>query len=126
MLHAFFLILAVFIGAWLCISPMLWTYWTFKPHERPANQASRVTYSIFLGALFGFGGFFAGGFYGALFLIPRSWGALDEDGEFVRTRYSLAILLGVLASFFALWLLSRVENLIEENQALRRKLDSAL
>jgi hypothetical protein len=123
MFHVLFVVLAVTVGAWVSISPMLWIYWTFKPHQRPANPESKVMYSIAVGALFGFAGFFAGGFYAALFFIPHWWGTFDEDGEFVRTRYSIAILLGVLASFCAFWFLHRVENLIKENQALRRELN---
>jgi hypothetical protein len=120
MLHALFLILVVAAGLWLSFCPMLSIYWAFKPDAKPANQEGKLAYSTFVGALLGFGSFFARGFYAALFFVPHSWCAFDEDGEFVSKRYSWAILLGVLAAFFVMLLLHRVESLVRENQALKR------
>ena len=81
MLHILFVVLAAIVGAWLSLSSIVWIYWTFKPHKKPSQSEGRGTYWTAVGALFGFAGFFAGGFYAALFIIPHSWGGLDEDGE---------------------------------------------
>ena len=75
-----------------------------------------------MGALIGMGILCAAGFEAALFFIPRSWGGVDDDGEFVATRHSLALFLGLLTAVWLLWLLHKREALSRENSTLRAEL----
>jgi hypothetical protein len=122
--HVIINIFIAIIGLWITITPIVWIYWTFRPKERPSQLGAGWQYAFFLGALFGLATLFEGGFYGALFFIPSTWGGINDDGDYVKMRYSLAILLAVVLSWSVLFLLGKLESLIEENKELHRKIKS--
>ena len=58
-----------------------------------------------------------------MFFIPRSWGAVSDDGEFIGIRFTVAVMLGAFASVFTL---ARLEKRVEEKQAQRTNPESTL
>lgn len=64
-------------------------------------------YFFFFGAWIGLTFFFFGGFEKALFFLPDSWGAFNEEGDWTSHRTYLSIALGITAIIF---LLSQVTN----------------
>lgn len=118
-------ILVMAMGTALVASVVLVLCWQFD-HEFQRKFAAThpgwfkaVAYGAFIGGWL----FLAQAFESALFFVPRSWGGVDEDGDFVSTRTSIGFTLGfVLTVVIAVWM-GKHNELHERNRRLQIERD---
>ncbi len=114
-------ILYIALGAWLIISPLVYMHWHFNRDVR--RQYEEHVHAVFLGTLITLTVGIGTVLTLLLVQIPESWGSLNQDGGFVRTRSYMGFTLGLLAAIHLMQSMSKQEAVEDKKRALRYELE---
>jgi hypothetical protein len=120
-LELILLILNMALGAWLLISPLVYTYWHFNRDAR--HQYEEHVHAVFLGTLITLT-VMIGAVLTQLFVhISGSWGSLNQDGVLVSMRGYMGYALGLFAAIHLMQSMSKKEAVEDEKRALCHELE---
>jgi hypothetical protein len=92
------LLIVVLLFLWLIVSSIVFIYWWVNPRSRDKFMSSheKIGVSFYIGAFLSCAFVVSGSLRALLVFIPDSWGGYGEDGEFIRTRDSIAYSVGTV------------------------------